>query len=184
MSHRNGRFVLAAVGISALALGLAAPAPAKDDWAALHRRLQLHTLTPGASCPVTRSHALDHGRLSGAGRGPVYALPSPFGPDGRHAGWIGSKTLWTWPTPLLRHSNHVLIRGRRLDQPGAMRFQLGPNWGAPLRTELRIDTSKSVGSFSDLSWGTTVTMLFGRRPGCYGIQLDTSHGTSIIVLAA
>jgi hypothetical protein len=60
----------------------------------------------------------------------------------------------------------------------------GPNWGSPLRSELRITTSQPVGSFSNSTWGTTVTMLFGRTPGCYGIQLDTGQGTTIIVLAA
>jgi len=53
-----------------------------------------------------------------------------------------------------------------------------------VRAELRIDTSQSVGSFSDSKWGTTVTMIFGRAPGCYGLQLDTAQGTSTIVPAA
>jgi hypothetical protein len=65
-----------------------------------------------------------------------------------------------------------------------MRFQLGPNWDSPLRSELHIDTSQPVGSFSDTTWGATVTMLFGRTHGCYGLQLDTRQGTSAIVVAA
>ena len=36
----------------------------------------------------------------------------------------------------------------------------------------------------DSKWGTTVTMLFGRARGCYGLQLDTAQGTSTIVVAA
>ena len=79
---------------------------------------------------------------------------------------------------------HVLVRGRRLDRAGSMRFQLGPDWGSPLRSELHIDTSQPVGSFSQTTWGSTVTMLFGRKPGCYGLQLDTSSGTSIVVVRA
>jgi hypothetical protein len=146
--------------------------------------LELKPLKAGAACPVTRRHRLDHQRLFGLGAGPAYPLlPTRFEPDGRHAGWIGAKTLWTWPPRLLKQSTLVLVRGRRLDQPGVMRFQLGPNWGTPLRSELHINTSDPVGSFSDTPWGTTVTMLFGRTPGCYGIQLDASQGTSIIVFA-
>jgi hypothetical protein len=178
------RLALIAAAVFVLPLGIAVPASASGDWAALHRPLQLKPLKAGARCPVTRSHPLDHGRLSGVGVGPVFALPSPFGPDGRHPGWIGSKTLWTWPARLLKQSTRVLVRGRRLDQSGAMRFQLGPNWDSPLRPELRITTTQPVGSFSNSTWGTTVTMLFGRTPGCYGIQLDTGQGTTIIVIAA
>jgi hypothetical protein len=170
--------------VLAVTLGVAAPASAGVRWSALHRPLQLKHLEPGVPCPVTQRHALDQGRLSAVGTGPIYPMPSPFGHDDRHPGWLGSKTLWTWPAPLLEHSTRVLVRGLRLDQYGVMRFQLGPNWGSPLRSELRIDTSQPVGSFSDTNWGTTVTMLFGRTRGCYGLQLDTAKGTSTIVVSA
>ncbi len=179
------RFAVIGAAVAALALGVASSAPASGDWAALHRPLQLTTLKAGARCPVTHSHPIDHGRFSGVGSGPVYPLlPSRFESDGRHTAWIASKTLWTWPAPLLKHGIHVLVRGRRLDRAGVMRFQLGPDWGSPLRSELRIDTSQPVGSFSDTTWGATVTMLFGRTHGCYGLQLDTRQGTSTIVVAA
>lgn len=172
----------------ALALGGAAgtttagtPAP----WASLHRALRLEPLAAGARCPVSPLHALDRGRLSGAGVGPVYPLPSPFGPDGRHAGWIGSKTLWAWPAALRTKHVRVLVRGRRLDSPGALRFQLGPDWDTtPLMRELRLDTTQTVGAFGNSTWGTTVTMLFARAPGCYGLQLDSEQGTSIVVVRA
>lgn len=170
--------------LTALALGFAAPAVASDGWAALHRPLQLKALKPGERCPVTRSHRIDRGRFSAAGAGPIYMLlPARLGPDGRHTGWIGSKTLWTWPAPLLEHGVQVLVRGRRLDRAGVMRFQLGPNWDTSVHPELRIDTSKPVGSFSGTTWGSTVTMLFGREHGCYGLQLDSRRGTSTIVVA-
>jgi len=178
------RSALIVTALASLALGMAPPALASDDWTALHRSLQLRMLNAGARCPVTDSRSVDHGRFSGAGSGPVYALlPSLFEADGRHAGWIGSKTLWIWPTRLLQHGIHVLVRGRRLDHAGVMRFQLGPNWDSPLRSELHIDTSQPVGSFSGTTWGATVTMLFGRTHGCYGLQLDARHGTSTIVVA-
>ncbi len=170
--------------VLAVALVVAAPASGAVRWSALHRPLKLERLAPGAPCPVTRSHSLDHGHLSGVGAGPAFALPTRFGRDGRHPGWLGSKTLWTWSPQLLERGTRVLVRGTRLDRNGVMRFQLGPDWGTPLRAELHIDTSRPVGSFGDSNWGTTVTMLFGRARGCYGLQLDTAQGTSTIVVAA
>jgi hypothetical protein len=156
----------------------------RDPWASLHRPLQLNALPAGATCPVSPRHSLDRGHLSGVGSGPIYPLPSPFSAYDRRPGWLGSKTIWAWPTKLRTHAVYVLVRGIRLDQPGRMRFELGPQWGsAPLTTELHINTSRTVGSYSQSRWGTTVTMLLVRAPGCYGLQLDSARGTSTIVVS-
>jgi hypothetical protein len=134
---------------------------------------------------VSRSHGLDQGRLSGAGTGPIYTLPADFGRDDAAPGWLVAKVLWAWPPSLLTHSERVLVRGVRLDGPGSLRFELGPQWDTARRTgELHIVTSEPVGSFGGSSWGATVTLLFARTPGCYGLQLDSSAGTSTIVFAA
>lgn len=53
-----------------------------------------------------------------------------------------------------------------------------------MTTELRIDTTQVVGAFSNSSWGTTVTMLLARRPGCYGLQLDSNRRTTTVVFGA
>lgn len=161
-------------------------AAARDPWATLRRPLRLEPIAAGARCPVTAAHRVDRGRLGGAvGVGPVYPLPSPFSRYDRYPSWLGSKTIWVWPTKLVNRSTRVLVRGRRLDAPGTMRFQLGPQWDtAPLATELRIDTTQTVGGFSDSTWGTTVTMLLARTRGCYGLQLDSERGTSTIVVSA
>ena len=161
-------------------------ADARDPWASLHRPLRLKPLAAGARCPVSPTHRLDRGHLSGAaGVGPIYPMPSPFTPDDRHPGWLASKTIWTWPTSLRTHAIHVLVRGMRLDRPGLMRFQLGPQWDtAPLTPDLQIDTSQTVGAFSVSTWGTTVTELLARTPGCYGLQLDSERGTSTIIVRA
>jgi hypothetical protein len=130
---------------------------------------------------MSPTHSLDRGQLSGVGQGPIYPRPSPFSAYDRRPGWLGSNTIWAWPTKL---RTHVLVRGIRLDQPGRMRFELGPQWGsAPLATELHIDTSRTVGSYSQSRWGTTVTMLLVRAPGCYGLQLDSARGTSTIIVS-
>jgi hypothetical protein len=159
-------------------------ASTRDPWAALHRPLRLKPLPAGATCPVSPTHSLDRGHLSGVGRGPIYPMPTPVSAYDRRPGWLGSKTIWAWPENLRSHAVHVLVRGIRLDRPGGMRFELGPQWGsAPLTAELHIDTSRTVGSYSQSRWGTTVTMLLVRAPGCYGLQLDSERGTSTIVLS-
>jgi hypothetical protein len=112
-------------------LGPAATAHAgsRDPWLGLHRALRLTTLAAGAPCPVSSTHMVDQGRIGGAaGVGPVYPLPSTFSSDSRHPNLLAAKTLWTWPTNLRTHAVLVLVRGRRLDQPGTMQFQLGPGW--------------------------------------------------------
>ena len=169
----------------AFALTPSSPAAASGGWAALHRPLRLEPLAAGASCPVTRGHRLGRQDLRGLGAGPAYPLlPARFGADDRHGGWLAAKVLWSWPPALLRERTLVLVRGRRLDAPGPMRFQLGPDWGTPLRAELRIDTSEPVGSFSDTPWGATVTSFAVRSRGCYGLQLDTARRARTIVVAA
>jgi hypothetical protein len=173
---------LLVAGFASLAPAASA-APAVDSWAALHRPLKL-ALAAGEACPVSPSRKVDGGRISGAlGAGPVYPLSSRFDRDDRHPGLLAAKTLWTWPTGLISHPLRVLVRARRLDGPGAMRFQLGPQWDtAPLSGELRLDTSNTVGAFSASKWGTTVTLLYAPAPGCYGLQLDSRRGTSTIVI--
>ena len=165
-------------------LPLALAAAALNPWAPLHRPLHLPAVAAGAPCPVSAPHRLAAGRLRVVGRGPAFALPTPFSAYDRLPGWLGTKTLWAWRPALKTHRVRVLVRGRRLDAPGELRFQLGPDWSSRATRELRLDTTQTVGSFSDLAWGTTVTMLLVRSPGCYGLQLDTAAGTSTVVLAA
>lgn len=173
------------IALALLGAATAAGAPVRDPWVALRRPLRLKPLPAGAHCPVSPTHSLDGGRVSGVGEGPIFALPSPFSAYGRQPGWIAAKTIWAWPTNLTSHTLRVLVRGIRLDRPGLLRFQLGPQWDtAPLTAELHIDTRQTVGSFSQSRWGTTVTMLLVRTPGCYGLQLDSQRGTSTLIVDA
>ncbi|MDH4344827.1 MAG: hypothetical protein OEW31_00670 [Thermoleophilia bacterium] len=179
--------VLAPIGIALTLLSGtgATGAPSTGPWASRHRPLRLEPLAAGARCPVSRPHPLDHGRLGGAGPGPIHPMPSPFTASDRHPGWLASKTIWAWPVRLKTHRERVLVRGRRLDRRGPVRFQLGPAWDTTTRTtELHIDTTRTVGSFSNSRWGTTVTLLLVRAPGCYGLQLDFARHTETIVIRA
>jgi hypothetical protein len=175
-------FTIAVLGLA----GAAAGSQAKSPWPALHRPLLLKPLATGAACPVTPQRKLDGGRLTGlGGGGPAYPAPSFFSADDRHPGLLASKTIWAWPTRYVTHATPVLVRGMRLDAPGAMQFQLGPQWdSAPVTRELHLVTNRTVGSYSGSTWGTTVTLLLVEAPGCYGLQLDSPAGTSTIVVRA
>ena len=179
-----GSTLLAVVAVLGLA-GSAAGRGAKSPWPALHRPLLLEPLAAGAACPVTPQRKLDGGRLAGSGTGPAYPAPSFFSTDDRHPGLLASKTIWAWPTRYVTHATPVLVRGMRLDAPGAMQFQLGPQWDSvPVTRELHLVTNRTVGSYSTSTWGTTVTLLLVEAPGCYGLQLDSPAGTSTIVVRA
>lgn len=184
--NRGMRGVLAVSTIAVLGFtGAAAGFQAKSPWPALHRPLLLKPLAAGAACPVTPLRKLDGGRLTGLGSGPAYPAPSFFSTDDRHPGLLASKTIWTWPTGYVAHATPVLVRGMRLDAAGTMQFQLGPQWDtAPVTRELHLVTTQTVGSYSNSKWGTTVTLLLVKAPGCYGIQLDSPPGTSTIVVRA
>jgi hypothetical protein len=158
---------------------------ARDPWSLLRRPLRLEPLPPGARCTVSPRHASTRAVSPRSAQGPIYALPSPLGRDARAPGWLASKTIWAWPPSLRTHPIRVLVRGLRLDRPGPMRFQLRPQWNsAPLTRELHIETNQTVGSFAGSTWGATVTLLLVRAPGCYGLQLDSEHGSSKLTINA
>jgi hypothetical protein len=126
-------------------------------------------LAPGSACPVTTQ--IGHvGSLPGLGPGPAFPVgtdpiikipipPRPeWGPE-----WSGSKRLWLLdPT----YRGRVLVRGRRLDEPGEVRFVYGrpaftkENQRNPVR-ELRLE------GYSDFPAQTRV-----QSAGCYAYQVE------------
>jgi hypothetical protein len=123
------------------------------------------------------------------GTGPVYPglAPQPvtLSTYDRAPGWLAAKTIWAWPPQLVHRRTRVLVRAMRLDGAGDVRFQLGPQWGsAPLTRELHIDTTQTVGGFSGSRWGTTVTMILVKAPGCYAMTVTTAAQTSRVVFSA
>jgi hypothetical protein len=183
----------AGAGLSVL-LGaglLAAPAStnaahraAQPAWSKLHR--PLHLSMGEGECSSARLVRLS-GKIRGAGNGPIYPTTSPWvlSPDPRHPGLIGEKLIWAWPEKTTKAHLRVLVRGIRLDGPGTVRFVLGPQFDtARVTTELRVDTSRTVGSFSGSTWGTTVSEIFVPEPGCYGLQLDWAGGSRVLKFKA
>jgi hypothetical protein len=108
------------------------------------------------------------------GRGPAYAvLGSSYGADlnGEIAkgGWHYHKTLWAF-APSYR--GPLLIRGRRLDAAGGVRFHVG---GPPLK-ELRVPPDGPR-----LRWRYLPSDTLFRTAGCYGFQIDgRSFGETIV----
>ena len=91
--------------------------------------------------------------------------------SGPRDGWYGFKTLWlTMPS----YQGPVLIRGGRIDAPGALAFGEGPDV-----SELVIppgDTLNEVNGYRTAPGGT-----YFRVPGCYAWQVDDVGFSTIIV---
>jgi hypothetical protein len=182
--------VMAAFACAPLAaLALIQPVGALNPWARLHRPLHLPRLGPGAVCPVSRvDRRVDWTQInifggSGIGRGPVYPGLGGSGghlyalPDDQYGGpWAGGKVFW-YVRPSYR--GRVLIRGRRLDGPQSLGFN---GRRLPAR-ELRIE------SYDTVSWPGQPRGSRGiasgvrvRASGCYGMQIDGTSFSRIVVL--
>jgi hypothetical protein len=144
----------------------------------LARPLRLPRLSRGARCPRSRSSRAAPAITYSLGRGPAYVnLGSPggvalLGDDLRIGGLIAHKALWG-VSPMYRGA--LLIRGRRLDGPGVVRF--GPrrrtrSWWRGLWPEQR----------SRWRYGGSDTLL--ARAGCYAFQVDGASFSERIFFAA
>jgi hypothetical protein len=156
----------------------------------LRRELHMPALTPGERCPVSPLddrldwESLDIFNGPGLGRGPVYPGMGygkgtmDFIPD--RDDWFRSKVFW-YIRPSYR--DRVLVRGRRLDGRGAIRFT--NSGSAPRRLALRL------GRRTLADWGGrpaggrgAATGLFVRHAGCYGLQLDGATFSRTLVFEA
>ena len=180
------RSLAVATGLAGAIALTSTAAAGGNPWVALRRPLHLPRLAAGASCPVSHVDPrvpwkrIDIFGGAGIGPGPVYpGIPNAFvmaTRDTQYGGpWFGSKVFWyvraTYP-------GRVLLRGRRLDGPQKLGFD-----GAELpRFELRISRYQSV-TWSGQPPGSRgvpsgVRVLV---PGCYGVQLDGTSFSRIVV---
>jgi hypothetical protein len=144
----------------------------------LERPLRLPRLRGGARCPRSRSSRTAPEITYSLGSGPAYVnLGSPgglafLGDDLRIHGTRAHKALWALSP---RYRGAVLIRGRRLDGRGAIRFGLQRrtrSWWRGLWPEQR----------SRWRYGVSDTLL--PRAGCYAFQVDgTSFSERIFFVA-
>jgi hypothetical protein len=122
--------------------------------------------------------------VSGIGRGPVYpTLGSSHSllvatADTQYGGrWAGEKGFW-YVKPSYR--GRLLVRGGRLDGAQRLRF----NGGRLPARELRIDKTDSV-SWDGKPHGSRGVPSFVRlrASGCYGVQIDGTTFSRIVVFS-
>jgi hypothetical protein len=163
------------------------PTPASGaerwSWPQLHRVLHLPSAAGGVPCPAPSSGITLAGGQVLNGSGPAYLLGvgnAPAGvisivgsqPDG--AGWRGQKTPWLLA---FRYKGPLLVRGARIDAPGAMSFAKG--YGQHL-AELRFRAGENNGA--DRSYRFLASSTLFRAAGCYAFQLDGTTFSSVVVM--
>jgi hypothetical protein len=144
----------------------------------LERPLRLPRLRRGARCPTSRSSRAAPRITYSLGSGPAYVnLGSPgglalLGDDPRIRGLRAHKAIWA-VNP--RYRGALLIRGRRLDGRGAVRFGLRRRTRSWLRGLWPEQHSR-------WRYGVADTLL--PRAGCYAFQVDgTSFSERIFFVA-
>jgi hypothetical protein len=158
----------------------------------LHRPLRLPSVATGAACPRTPGGYPSPDVAIALGSGPAYPVlglegehvpPSPEGvvplyPNERRGNVYWHKTLWAVDPA---YNGPVLIRGRGIDPPQALRF-VRPS-GAPGGHRSEVGELEMPAQESD-SWryGPSVTILPG--PGCYAFQVDGTTFSKVIVFEA
>lgn len=156
------------------------------NWEMLEDRpLRFPTLATGAACPATRGQFVNRNIGVAVGQPPVYALynvgssadgilrysaAAVFG--NTLSAWGGQSVMW-----VIRPEAYgpVLVRGRQIDGPNALRFNGGVDqqnyvgsWSAaPLLSELRLR-----GSYDAVSWFYWGSFMRLSAPGCYAYQVD------------
>jgi hypothetical protein len=170
---------------AAAALATAGPPDRRYEWRPLYRPLRIPAIAPGTPCPASPTRGTLAGtgvRFSAFGPGPAYptlenrsgraAIGLVWPPDDpARPGWTGTKVLWWVP----RYDGAVLIRGRQLDGPNRVGFDLGPRWTRTVLREIRL-----VGPTYDLRPAAT----FVPSAGCYAYQVDTLRSSYRIVFEA
>lgn len=146
------------------------------------RELSLPRLGSEDICPVPAyPEPVVDGAGNGVRAGPVAAVGIgvngvlPFHADSASdSKWLAGKILWLLDADL----PPLLVRGRRLDGPGSVRFRNGESSVSGL--VLDEDVMSTVGpEWRDQPSGPQV-----KEPGCYALQVDGSDFQSVIVFRA
>jgi hypothetical protein len=159
---------------------------------ALRRPLALPAVPPGTACPVSASHTMPQGGgfstdYPAVGDGPFrltgppqvrYEDPPPVGSSNAGTGWLWAKTIWHVDPG---YSGPLLLRGGRIDGPGALRFDhyLGA-----------LDQGDEPTGYPDLAYPaatgdpglrTMPSGVYFGGAGCYAIQVDGTTFSQVIV---
>ena len=172
---------LLALAVTSAAAQEATPGAAgAAAWEALRRPLALPTLPAGAPCPRDAGRKVSPHFGPASGDGPVYPTLGPdavLGLEGarEEGGWFYAKVLW-FATP--DYAGPVLVRGRRLDAPGELRF----GEGAAPAAELRLTGGGTVAGAPGWRHWPSYTRLWA--PGCYAYQVDGDGFSTVVVFQA
>jgi hypothetical protein len=165
-------------------------AETEDPWNRLRRPLGLPHILLGRPCPRTHTARRVPGIVAALGRGPAYptlgsrrgiAYLGPHSDTARVDGWYFRKTIWTVDA---RYDGPLLLRGRRIDGKGTLRFQAyGPPSLIRAHQELRWPAGwpnqNRTAGWRQLPGATVL-----RGPGCYAFQADGVTFTRVIVFQA
>jgi hypothetical protein len=131
------------------------------------------------------------GIVAPLGRGPAYpAVGSRVGiahigprSDTAHVdGWYFRKTIWTVDG---KYQGPLLLRGRRIDRRGPLRFlAYGPPSLARSRAELRWPAGWPTVNRTRSGWRQLPGATVLRGPGCYAFQADGLTFSTVIVFQA
>jgi hypothetical protein len=131
------------------------------------------------------------GIVAALGRGPAYPTVgsrigiADIGPrsDTAHlSGWYFRKTIWTVDA---KYQGPLLLRGRRIDGTGPLRFlAYGPLSVARSRPELRWPAGWPTLNRTSSGWRQLPGATVIRGPGCYAFQADGLAFSRVIVFKA
>jgi hypothetical protein len=157
-------------------------APVNDDpLARLRRPWAQPMLAPGTTCPVSTASATPDpatGPVLGGGRsGPITAnrLEYYAPPEGNRFAdpdWGAQKVAWAVDPTV---TAAVLVRGRRIDAPGAVGFD------DPVVGELPLDPAADA---LPGGWRQYPSLTRVKAPGCYAYQVDLPSGSHTVVVHA
>lgn len=141
-----------------------------SEWTRLQRRpVELSQISASAPCPTSSSGQLSDAFASGLGSGPLFPVGfdgtggAHWPPDRLVDGWGYLKVLWVSDSG---EPGPYLVRGRRLDAPGEVRFNESRD------RELRLPAGGTA-TTPGTSWAQWPSHLLVTAPGCYGLQVDS-----------
>jgi hypothetical protein len=177
--------IVAVVLVAIAAAPVTDVAAADDGWASLRRPLLISRVAPGTPCPVTPARSLSRQFAPAQGNGPIYAVGASHGLGFLYpirksqvwypSRWSGNKVLWVAPATF---SGLVLVRGRRVDGPQALRFGNGSRPTGELHLTL---TARDKG---ESGWLELPSYTRVWKPGCYAWQVDGADFSYVIVFRA
>lgn len=153
------------------------------------RPLQLPDMEPGDACPGPPIRSVEGYLYEVIGEGPVYALfyllivSANGNVNYAHEGWHWNKVVWTRDP---QYTGPIVIRGRQLNGPESLRFQMMGVGPSPdlAHSSLHVP-AYTTGNRRDTRnsdwWEEIMTWAVVRTPGCYGVQIDGVGFSTTIV---